>query len=266
MRMRKYWFVYSLYWQEGMARRASFFMERIRALVVLVSFYYFWTAVLRDQPVIAGYNAAAMMTYLLGMNVLRSLVFASQSWEVSMEINQGRLSSYLLRPINFMAYTFSRDMAEKSINLVSSIVEICGLIMVFKMVVQWPEEPITWLLFALSAALGMALYFILSFTVACWGFWTSESGGPRWLFELFLEFTAGAFFPLDVLPPTVQKMFALLPSPYMIFTPLQILLEKLDSQQMIHAFMIQIVWLGIVSLLCRTVWRRGLRVYGAQGA
>lgn len=264
--MRKYWFVFSLYWQEGLARRSSFIAERLRALVVLVSFYYFWKAVLAGQDSVAGYDAAAMLTYLLGMNVLRSLVFASQSWEVSMDINQGRLSTYLIRPINFMAYTFFRDLSEKSINLTSAIIEICGLVFIFKMNVRWPTEVSTWGLFILACLLGAIMYFVLSFMVACWGFWTAESGGPRWLMELFLEFSAGAFFPIDVLPARVQEVFMHLPSPYMVFFPLQVFLEKVDSHQIINGFLSQMFWIAIFLAATRVVWQKGLRYYGAEGS
>src|SRR5262245_753090 len=122
--MRKYWFVFSIYWQEGLSRRASFFMERFRALVVLISFYYFWSALLSHRTSFVGYDRTQMISYVLGMNILRSLVFATRTEEIASEINHGRLSSYLLKPVNFMLYTLSRDLSEKSINLLSAIVEV----------------------------------------------------------------------------------------------------------------------------------------------
>src|ERR1017187_6810613 len=148
--MKKYWFVFSIYWQEGLSRRASFIMERFRALVVLISFYYFWSALLKNRTSFVGYDRSQMITYVLGMNILRSLVFATRTEEITGEINHGRLSGYLLKPINFMLYTFSRDLSEKSINLVSAIIEVSGLIYLFDVHIMWPREIQTWLLFMAS--------------------------------------------------------------------------------------------------------------------
>src|ERR1700716_467810 len=125
--MKKYWFVYSLYWQEGLQRRASFFMERFRSLVVLLSYYYLWATLLANRSSFAGYDRSQMITYVLGMNILRSRVFAGRTDEIAWEINRGTLSGYLLKPVNFMAYTFSRDLSEKSINLLSALIEVCVL-------------------------------------------------------------------------------------------------------------------------------------------
>src|SRR5215831_17550985 len=130
--MKKYWFVYSLYWQEGLSRRASFLMERFRSLVVLLSFYYLWAALLTNRSSFAGYDRSQMITYVLGMNILRSLVFAGKTDEIAWEINRGVLSGYLLKPVNFMTYTFSRDLSEKSINLLSAVCEVFVLSKVLK--------------------------------------------------------------------------------------------------------------------------------------
>ena len=85
------------------------------------------------------------------MNVLRSLVFATRTEEIAGEINHGRLSGYLLKPVNFMLYTFSRDLAEKSINLVSSIIEVFGLILIFHVDLKYPHDWHTWVLFLVMA-------------------------------------------------------------------------------------------------------------------
>ena len=241
-------------------------MERFRALVVLVSFYYFWSALLKHRTSFAGYDRTQMITYVLGKNVLRSIVFATRTEEIASEINHGRLSSYLLKPVNFMLYTLFRDLSEKSINLVSSIIEVIGLILIFLIKLQWPQDVHTWLLFLASIAGATWLYFILSFMTGCWGFWTSESWGPRFLLELFLEFTAGVFFPLDVLPQLAQQIIKSFPSPYLVFFPLQIFLGKLNSTQIINGFLTQMFWILAISGLARRVWSKGMQNYSAVGS
>ncbi len=264
--MKKYWCIFSIYWQEALTRRATFLVERFRALVVLVSFYYFWDAILRHRSSFAGYDRHQILTYVLGMHVLKSLIFATRTEEITAEINHGRLSSYLLKPVNFMFYTLFKDLSEKSINLVSSVCEVCGLIWLFKVQIVWPSQGTQWLAFLATVLGAMWLYFIISFATGCGGFWTSETWGPRFVLELFLEFTAGTFFPLDVLPKTAQQIFMALPSPYLIFFPLQIFLGKLDSHQIVNGILVQILWISLLSVIARWVWNKGLRVYSAAGS
>ena len=164
--MRKYWFIYSLYWQEGLQKRASFIMARFRSLVVLMSFYYLWSALLAHRTSFAGYNHSQMITYVFGMNILRSLVFAGSTDEIAWEINHGLLSGYLLKPVNFVAYTFSRDMSEKSINLLSAIIEVFVLSKILGIEIAWPQHGITWMCFLVSLTGAVLLNFLMSFMVA----------------------------------------------------------------------------------------------------
>jgi ABC-2 type transport system permease protein len=264
--VKKYWFIYSLYWQEGLSRRASFFMERFRSLVVLLSFYYLWDALLANRTSFAGYDRSQMITYVLGMNILRSLVFAGKSDEISWEINRGILSGYLLKPVNFMAYAFFRDLSEKSINLLSAIIEIAVLTWVLHIQISWPQHGSTWLFFGISLVGAVIMNFLLSFIVGCWGFWTAESGGPRFCLELILEFSAGAFFPLNVLPGSVQTILQKFPSPYLVFFPINAFLEKLNPSQITAGLMTQLIWILALAGLTRLVWMRGLHAYAAQGS
>jgi ABC-2 type transport system permease protein len=264
--MKKYWFIYSLYWQEGLSRRASFIMERFRSLVVLLSFYYLWSSLLANRTTFAGYDHAQMMTYVFGMNILRSLVFAGKTDELAWEINRGMLSAYLLKPVNFVAYALSRDLSEKSINLLSAIIEVLILAKLFHVAIAWPENPTTWLAFIAALVGAVAMNFLLSFMVGCWGFWTAESGGARFCLELLLEFSAGAFFPLNVLPLHVQQVLQRFPSPYLVFFPMNVFLEKLPASLLISGFATQWIWIAILAGLTRLVWLRGLRTYAAQGS
>jgi ABC-2 type transport system permease protein len=264
--MRKYWYVFSFYWQDGLQKRASFFMERFRSLVVLISFYYFWSTLLANRESFAGYNQSEMITYVLGMNILRSLVFAGRTDEIAYEINRGELSAFLLKPVSFIGYTFSRDLSEKSINLVSAIIEVAVLSKILGVALAWPEHLSTWVLFILSLVGAVIMNFFLSFIFGCWGFWTAESGGPRFFLELILEFSAGAFFPLNVLPAKVQAVLKCFPSPYLVFFPLNLFLEKISTPHMLIGLATQLIWTVILAGITRLVWIKGLRVYAAQGS
>lgn len=264
--MKKYWAIFALFWQDGLTRRSSFFMERFRSLVVLLSFYYLWDTLLTGRESFAGYDRSQMITYILGMNILRSLVFAGRTDEIAYEINRGELSNYLVKPVSFMAYTFSRDLSIKSINLASAVCEVFVLAAILKVQLVWPQQALTWLFFLTALVSAIVLEFLLSFLVGCWGFWTAESGGPRFCFELLLEFTAGAFFPLNVLPETVQAVLRYFPSPYLVFFPLNLFLGKLSLSQMAIGLVTQFTWIAILAFSVRMVWQRGLRVYAAQGS
>ena len=60
-----------------------------------------------------------------------------------------------------------------------------------------------------------------------------------------------------------QKMS--MPFASMIFTPLNIYLERLPVASYWDGLWVQLLWLAALALLSRLIWKSGLRAYAAQG-
>ncbi len=261
----KYFSVFSLSLQQAFYYRASFLMDRARSITILIAFYAFWTAIYRDRTDLAGYSKAEMMTYILGMNILRALIFTDKTWDVIREINTGKISSYLTRPISYIGYCVSRDLADKLIYLFSALAEVMIAVWLMKIPLVFPEARTFYLQVVPSVFLAMILFFLMSYAVSAFAFWTAESAGPRFCFELLLEFGSGAFFPLNVLPDFIRKSFEVLPFASLLFFPLNVYLGKVSATEWMQGVTIQIVWIAIFAVAVRNLWQRGVRVYSAQG-
>lgn len=265
MQAAKYFSVFSLSLQQQFYYRASFLMDRARSITILIAFYAFWTAIYQDRAVLAGYTKEEMMTYLLGMNILRALIFTDKTWDVIRDINTGKISAYLIRPVSYIGYCLSRDFADKVVHLFSSIVEMLIAVWILKIPLVFPSSPVVTLEFGLTVLLATALFFLMSYAVSALAFWTAESAGPRFCFELLLEFASGAFFPLNILPDLVRKTFEVLPFAPLLFFPLNIYLGKVSPDEFIRGIGVQVFWIAVFAWASRTIWNRGIRIYSAEG-
>lgn len=264
-RLRKYGSLFAISLTQLIYWRASFFMDRVRSFTILIAFYGFWSAVFSNHSTIAGYSRDVMLSYLIGTTLLRALVFSDKTWDMIREINTGRLSGFLLRPMSYIGYCIARDFADKSAHVVSAILEVVLLTWLLDIRWQTPATVGGWGAFALSVIFSVAIYFLLSYAVSALAFWTAESAGPRFCFELFLEFASGAFFPLDILPMALKNLFSALPFASLIYFPLQIFLGRADGQVLLQGFFVQIFWLIILLFTVRWVWQRGLKIYSSEG-
>lgn len=263
--MKKYLTAYSIALQQVLQRRSSLLMDRLGGIAIIVSLYYFWVSLLGRKASFLGYSSEQMLSYVLMMNILRSFVFTGRGWELVGEISSGRISSYLVRPISYHGYSLALDMAQKTVHVLAAFLEVGILVAVIRAPVYIPHQASTWPCFILAVVLSSLIFFFLEFMVCSLAFWTSESGGPLFCFELFLQFAAGTFFPLDVLPRTLQKALALSPFPYMVFFPLNIYLERLPAAEALRVIGIQGLWLCAFVWAASAFWRVGLQNYSAEG-
>ena len=192
-------------------------------------------------------------------------MFTGRGWELVGEISSGKISSYLVRPIDYHGYALALDLAQKTVHLAAALLEVGVLILAIKAPIYLPARPETWLLFPAAVLVSSLLFFFLEFLVSTLAFWTSESGGPLFCFELFLQFAAGTFFPLDVLPHSLQRALAMTPFPYMVFFPINIYLEKTSLAEAARLLAVDAFWLAFSVWAARAVWRRGVQSYAAEG-
>lgn len=263
--MKKYLVAYSIALQETLQRRSTLLMDRLGGFAIVVSLYSFWSALVGDRSSFLGYTRPEMLTYVLIINVLRSLVFTGRGWLIVGEISSGRISSYLVRPVSYHGYALALDLAQKTVHVASALVEVALLAALARGGVFLPREPASWALFAAASGLSCLLFFFMEFMVSSLAFWTSESGGPLFCFDLFLQFAAGAFFPLDVLPEALRRILAATPFPYMVYVPARLFLEKIPPAEAARLLAIEAAWLAVFAAAAHAVWNRGLRVYAAEG-
>jgi ABC-2 type transport system permease protein len=156
-------------------------------------------------------------------------------------------------------------MAQKTVHVAAAVLEVGLLALLVQGELFLPRNPVTWLLFGTAVLLSSLLFFFLEFAISTFAFWTSESGGPLFCFELFLQFAAGAFFPLDVLPLALRKALESTPFPYMVYFPVRIFLEKVSPAEAARMIGMEALWLALIFAGAMTIWRRGVRSYAAEG-
>lgn len=263
--MKKYLVAYSISLQETLQRRSTLLMDRLGGFAVVLSLYSFWSALLGSKPSFLGYDRPQMIAYVLVINVLRALVFTGRGWQLVGEISNGKISSYLLRPIRYHGYALSLDLAQKSVHVVSAFFEVALLAAFIHGGLFVPARFTTWMMFSVSAILASLIFFFMEFIVASFAFWTSESGGPLFCFDLFLQFAAGAFFPLDVLPEFPRRLLSTTPFPYLVYFPARIFLEKVPAAEAARVLAIETAWLGVFVAGALAIWRAGVSSYAAEG-
>ena len=261
--MKKYFSIFSITFQEIFTYRLNMLMWRIRQIFVFLIPFFIWKSVLGQGGEIYGYSFSAIMTYLFGTTVLRSLVMGSRTIDLGMMVNSGNLTIPLMRPINMFNFFFIRDVADKLFNLSFIIIEIPLILLIFKPPVFIQTDLISILLFISSLIFAILIYFYINVIFGSIAFWSRDIWAPRFLLMVIMEFAAGAMFPLDMLPETWQKVLYLTPFPYLLFVPLKTYLgESILSNSHIY---ISLVWVIILGLSAKFIWSRGIRSYEAEG-
>lgn len=261
----KYLLVFKNTISEYFIYRLNFIMWRLRVLFKILALYFFWVAVFGNQETLFNYQKREMLTYILGTLILAGIILASRSVDIGGEINQGALTNYLLRPISYFKFWFTKDLGDKFLNIIFSFLEIILILFFLKPDIYFQKDLIYYFYLLLTIPMATILYFKINLLLGMAAFWTPEVWGVRFIFWILLELLSGGMFPLDILPKAIYNFFQLLPFPYLLFFPLKIYLGKLSFLEISGGIIILLSWLIVLDFIVKKVWQKGLKVYSAEG-
>ena len=263
--MKKYFLIAKIAWDEMLIYRTSFIMWRVRIILQLLTMYFLWLAILSSDRLLLGYTQSGMLTYILGTSLVTSIVLSSRSYAVGEEINSGNLLNFLIRPINYFTYWFSKDIGDKTLNIIFSIFELIILFFILHPPLFFQTKIIYLILFLFSISIALVNYFFFNILLGLVGFWSPEVWAPRFIFITLLSFFAGGLFPLDILPKSIFHILQLLPFTYFLYFPLKIYLGSLSVNEILFGLFISSAWTFILYSIVRFIWSKGLKVYTAYG-
>lgn len=266
--MNKYFQIFKISFQQEFVYRVNFIMWRVRNVLQIFLVFFLWDAVF-SQPdrVVFGYDRERILTYVLGLLIIRAFVLSSRAIDVSGEVARGDLSNYLIKPVSYFKYWLTRDISSKALNLVFAATETFVLYLILKPPFFLQTNLLSISGFLIAAASAMFIYFVLVFITSAVPLWIPEAGwGTHFLVTVVaVEFLSGAIFPLDILPGAVQHVLNLTPFPYLIFFPLQVYLGKVSGLALVRGLLVSAFWAVALWFLMNAIWKKGLKVYQAHG-
>lgn len=110
--MRKHFTVFTLSWQNELIYRLNFILWRVRNILRLLMTYFLWAGVFTVSARVYNYTQADMVTYIfLVLFVQTAIVSAPSADNIGGEIGTGDISNYLVKPLSYLKFWFTRDLA-----------------------------------------------------------------------------------------------------------------------------------------------------------
>lgn len=266
--MKKYLQVMKISFQQAFAYKENFIITSVMNILRIIAEIVFWTIIfqLTNNTEIKGYNYESIITYYVLMFIIGTLMNQSRiTHMMSFDIKNGQLNQYIVKPINYLGYYFSRWSAEKLLQIfVTLIVFIPVFIFGYsKFVFNISSEQL--ILIPLILILSILLHFYLNVFIALLSFYFIEISSLFTFKEILFSFLTGEVFPLDILSEKVTFVFSLLPFQYIVYFPIRALNKGYTNFELFKGIGMQIIWIIILWLLTNFAWYFGKKRYYGTG-
>lgn len=265
--MSKYWTIFLISWQNEFIYRLNFLLWRFRNVIRFLMTYFLWSGVFLVNRQVFGYSASEMLTYIFLLLIVASLVFSSPSSDnIGGEISNGDISNYLIKPISYLKYWFTRDLSSKMLNLLFATFEISILWLIFRPQIVFPDNFATLTSFFTACLIAVLLFFQVSCAIRFTAFWAPENTWPiAFLSIVIMDLLSGAIFPLDILPDWLYNLLQVTPFPYLLYFPVAIFIGKITGIVVVKVLVQALLWVLVMRWVVRIIWQKGLVAYTSEG-
>ena len=267
---RKYGMIYRVSLAERMTYRADFLITTFFRFLPTLTTILLWNAIYAGagDKMLAGFTYEETICYLLIVNISR--MFSSMpnlAGGIAREIRDGTLKKYLIQPLDLIGYLVSYRMAHKTAYIIGTALPYAALFAIcYKFFLgNVPTDPITWLAYVASLLMAFLVGFFFEASVGMVGFWFLEITSILWVVMTVNFFISGQMLPLDFLPPFWAGLLKWLPFQYMAYFPAVVFLEKVQGAELAWGLALEVFWVAFFAILCRWLYKRGLKQYGAYG-
>ena len=181
------------------------------------------------------------------------------------DIKRGKIVKYLIKPISYFWSKFIEEIPYRFLQGFFGIIVFIGAITIFHLPVVITNSPEKIVLSVTLCILAFFLSFTLRMNSGLVAFWITDAYGLFEILEVILVLCAGIIAPLYFYPAFLEKIIYLLPFAYMIYFPVRSLQGLIPFNDYISIFAMQGLWLLVLSLLYRFLWKKGSRKYSGEG-
>jgi ABC-2 type transport system permease protein len=182
-------------------------------------------AALRTAGTIAGWDRADALTYTwLTQGLI--MVVAIWNWnDIALRVQTGDIATDLQRPVDFQGQWVAVDYGRAAYQLFARGLPpfVIGALVYH---LRLPTHATTWLVFAVSLVLAVAVSFAIRFIVNVSAFWLLDWRGANGLSNVLASGLSGFVVPVAFFPSWAARVLTALPWAAFIQAPIDVFLER----------------------------------------
>ena len=270
--MKKYFSILRINWIHALEYRGNALIGLFAILSGLFIEYQIWTLIFKSNNhstiamdgVEGGYNFEQLIVFIFLSIIVGQL---KSSWVTSaqmiLEIRQGIINKYLIRPISYFWYHFMMFVGTNSLYIIVYMLLLVFFLYIFPGMIF--QTLISIFGFLISLSLSIYLSYCIYFIMVCFAFWFGEVRSIVVAYNLGMLMISGQYIPIRLFPQEVLSIIKWTPIPYLVDLPVSIATGLINDNEWIPEICIGFLWCLILTILSSIIYRKGIKGYEAYG-
>ena len=248
----------------GLVYRFGFLFSIAGNLIYMSITYFLWRSIYQNRETLRGLTFNETYIYVALGSAVFILLKTYVDWQMSFDIREGMIATYLIKPIDLQFYTLFTSLGFFLMSL-SAITIPTILLLIFVFHIEIPLG-IGLAIFPFSLILAYVLSFCLDYFIGLLGFYTESVWGLSITKEIIVTVLSGALIPLQFFPDIIQKILLWLPFQAIYYTPLTMVAQpNLGWETFLSMLGVQLFWVIALFTLTRLFYNQAVKVLRISG-
>ena len=270
--MSKYLSILRINWVHALEYRGNALIGLFAILSGLFIEYQIWSLIFdtnNQSPISMSGTSEAFSFDRLIVFIFLSIIVGQlkSSWMTSsqmiLEIRQGLINKYLIRPISYFWYNFMMFIGVNSLYYIVYMLLILMFILLYPNMIFLTFSSIIG--FVVCLTLSIYLSYCIYFIMACFAFWFGEVRSIVVAYNLGMLMISGQYIPIRLFPDSILKIINWTPLPYLVDLPVSIATGIIVGYQWVELFLYSFLWCVILTCISFFIYQIGIKDYEAFG-
>ena len=270
--MFKYLSILRINWIHSLEYRANALIGLFAILSGLFIEYQIWALIFSQNNyssinmdgVNSGYSFEQLIVFIFLSIIVGQL---KSSWVTSsqmiLEIRQGLINKYLIRPISYFWYHFMMFVGTNSLYVIVYSLLISFFVYFFPGMIF--QNIFSLVGFLISLLLSIYLSYCIYFIMVCFAFWFGEVRSIVVAYNVGMLMISGQYIPIRLFPPEFLSIIKWTPIPYLVDLPVSIATGIINVNEWKISIVIGFFWCIILTAICFVIYKTAIKGYEAYG-
>jgi len=262
----RYTKIFSLYFQSVFAHRGRPLVFVLMYVINALIYLTFIRGVFQQTHTIQTWTLSSVTSYYFLLIVAGGTLMMHPEVPIFRDdFEKGELAGRLLKPFSYYWQRFNIELPVRVFQGISGAIIAYILAIIFHADFQFHLSLATVCLALIIIFLAYFICFTFKMILALTALWTTEIHGAQELTDILVTIFAGYIVPVNLLPGVLEKLANILPFSYIIYYPIIAIEGKLAVPSLFSVITIQVMWLVVLGVLFRFLWKKGLMQYADFG-
>jgi ABC-2 type transport system permease protein len=259
--------IFALLWEDVLEQRSRILVYFSTTLINVGIVMLFWMGAHKSNAGnITAETYTAINTYYLLYLILGGVLISHSEEHIAvLDIKEGGLVNFLLKPISYIGITFMSEVTYRLMQGSFGFIIFWIVYLAFPQMFKIDIQLSTLYLVIPIIILALVLSYLFKVCIALLAFWIVDIRGIFEVLDMaFIVFT-GNLIPLFMLSATLRAVMESLPFAYMMYFPIRALQGALSMTELWQTLGIQVAWISLFYILHKILWSAGIKKYSGVG-